>query len=158
MKYGNGSSEYRFAPDATAKLLAYDWPGNVRELENVVQRAIVLTDDDFIEAGYLFFDEIIAADEDPRSSTLQSNINVERDILRDSTNNYDLQSKATEFEGRNLHSAMESNEFRVIAETLRTSRTRKEAAEVLGISERTLRYKMARMKERGMEVPKRRSA
>ncbi|HCC45004.1 MAG TPA: hypothetical protein DEQ32_11425, partial [Gammaproteobacteria bacterium] len=31
-------------------------------------------------------------------------------------------------------------------------------ASVLGISERTLRYKMARMKERGFEVPKRRSA
>ena len=53
---------------------------------------------------------------------------------------------------------MESNEFRVIAETLRTCRTRKQAAEVLGVSERTLRYKMARMKERGMEIPKRRSA
>jgi two-component system response regulator FlrC len=53
---------------------------------------------------------------------------------------------------------MDANEFRVIAETLRTCRTRKEAAEVLGISERTLRYKMARMKEKGVEVPKRKSA
>jgi two-component system response regulator FlrC len=53
---------------------------------------------------------------------------------------------------------MDANEFRVIAETLRTCRTRKEAASVLGVSERTLRYKMARMKERGFEVPKRRSA
>ena len=158
MKYGNGSSEYRFSPDATAKLLAYDWPGNVRELENVVQRAIVLTDDDFIEAGYLFFDEIIEAYEEPRSSTQQGSMNVERDILRDSANNYDLQGQPAESTGRNLHAAMESNEFRVIAETLRTSRTRKAAAEALGISERTLRYKMARMKERGMEIPKRRSA
>jgi two-component system response regulator FlrC len=158
MKYGNGSSEYRFSPDATAKLLAYEWPGNVRELENVVQRAIVLTDNDFIEAGCLFFDEIIESYEEPRPPTQLGNMNVGRDVLRDSANNYDLQGQPAESVGRNLQTAMESNEFRVIAETLRTCRTRKEASEVLGISERTLRYKMARMKQRGMEIPKRRSA
>ena len=57
-----------------------------------------------------------------------------------------------------LHSAMEANEFRVISETLRNARTRKEAAALLGISERTLRYKVSRMKDRGIDVPKRRSA
>jgi DNA-binding NtrC family response regulator len=31
----------RFAPDALAKLEAYDWPGNVRQLRNVVQRAVL---------------------------------------------------------------------------------------------------------------------
>jgi DNA-binding NtrC family response regulator len=31
----------RFAPDAVAKLEAYDWPGNVRQLRNVVQRAVL---------------------------------------------------------------------------------------------------------------------
>ena len=56
MKYGDGARDYRFTPDATAKLLGYEWPGNVRELENVIQRAIVLSDDDFIDAGHLFFD------------------------------------------------------------------------------------------------------
>jgi DNA-binding NtrC family response regulator len=30
------------APDAQAKLVAYDWPGNVRELANVIERAVVL--------------------------------------------------------------------------------------------------------------------
>ena len=33
-----------FAPDAMAALLEYDWPGNVRELENVVQRALAVSD------------------------------------------------------------------------------------------------------------------
>ena len=158
MKYGNGSDEYRFSPDATAKLLAYDWPGNVRELENVVQRALVLTNDSFIDAGYLFFDEIIESYEEEVPTKLPRNMDVERDVLRDSANSYDLQDQSTGSSGGNLHTAMESNEFRVIAETLRTCRTRKQAAEVLGVSERTLRYKMARMKERGMEIPKRRSA
>ena len=31
-----------------ALLVEYDWPGNVRELENVIQKAIILTDDDTI--------------------------------------------------------------------------------------------------------------
>jgi DNA-binding NtrC family response regulator len=33
-----------FTPDALAGLIAHDWPGNVRELENVVQRALAVTD------------------------------------------------------------------------------------------------------------------
>ena len=35
-------------PEAMALLVEYDWPGNVRELENVIQKAIILTDDDTI--------------------------------------------------------------------------------------------------------------
>jgi len=35
-------------PDAMALLVDYIWPGNVRELENVIQKAIILTDDDTI--------------------------------------------------------------------------------------------------------------
>lgn len=40
------------------KLLAYSWPGNVRELCNVIERAIVLTDDPEISDTYLFLDEM----------------------------------------------------------------------------------------------------
>ncbi|MEC7105956.1 MAG: helix-turn-helix domain-containing protein, partial [Pseudomonadota bacterium] len=43
-------------------------------------------------------------------------------------------------------------------ETIRTSPTRQAAAAALGISERTLRYKLARMRERGMALPRRRTA
>jgi len=38
---------------AMSALMAYSWPGNVRELENVIQRAIVLTKDDVINADVL---------------------------------------------------------------------------------------------------------
>jgi len=157
MKYGNGAREYRFTPEATAKLLGYEWPGNVRELENVIQRAIVWSDDDFIEAGHLFFDEVIDFGND--SALLNPIPKVpDRDLSMSSNGSYVGESRTALSSGKNLQSAMDANEFRVIAETLRTCRTRKEAASVLGISERTLRYKMARMKERGFEVPKRRSA
>jgi DNA-binding NtrC family response regulator len=36
----------RLGPEVAEALRAYDWPGNVRELENVVQRAVVLSQED----------------------------------------------------------------------------------------------------------------
>jgi two-component system response regulator AtoC len=38
---------------AMRALLEYDWPGNVRELENVIERALVLTDDARIDVAQL---------------------------------------------------------------------------------------------------------
>ena len=60
--------------------------------------------------------------------------------------------------GPGLQGAMDANEFRIIVDTIKNTRTRQEAADVLGISQRTLRYKIARMRERGIQIPKRRSA
>jgi two-component system response regulator FlrC len=57
-----------------------------------------------------------------------------------------------------LQGAMDANEFRIIVDTIKNTRTRQEAADMLGISQRTLRYKIARMRERGIQIPKRRSA
>ena len=48
-----------------------------------------------------------------------------------------------------LQDAIEANEFRIIAETVKAAPTKQAAAKQLGISERTLRYKMAKMRERG---------
>jgi DNA-binding NtrC family response regulator len=42
-----------FKPDALDLLARYDWPGNVRELENDVERAVVLTQDDWISADLI---------------------------------------------------------------------------------------------------------
>jgi DNA-binding NtrC family response regulator len=39
----------RITPATMALLLEYEWPGNVRELENVIQSAIILSDDDTIQ-------------------------------------------------------------------------------------------------------------
>ena len=39
-----------FSSDAKEQLMSYPWPGNVRELENVVERAVVLTQRDTIAA------------------------------------------------------------------------------------------------------------
>jgi transcriptional regulator with PAS, ATPase and Fis domain len=42
-----------FTPNAMSLLLEYEWPGNVRELENVIQGAIILSDDNTIRPDHL---------------------------------------------------------------------------------------------------------
>ena len=49
----NGKEIGRLSDSALAQLVAYGWPGNVRELENVIERAVVLTEGDVIEARHL---------------------------------------------------------------------------------------------------------
>ena len=44
----NGKPLYRFSSEALKVLMDYHWPGNVRELENVVERAVVLAQDEMI--------------------------------------------------------------------------------------------------------------
>jgi two-component system response regulator FlrC len=112
-----------------------------------VQRAIVLTSGEIIQPQYLIFDEPIVPMETSRAADLPA-----APVATQA-------APAANFEKTDaLQDAMEANEFRIIAETIRTSPTRQAAATALGISERTLRYKLARMRERGMELPRRRSA
>ncbi len=49
----NGRTIEGFSGDSLALLTAYAWPGNVRELENVIERAVVLSDGTQIEAKHL---------------------------------------------------------------------------------------------------------
>ena len=145
LKHSRENRALQFSPEAVAKLLAYTWPGNVRELENVVQRAIVLTTGDVIHSQYLIFDEPMG------QVATQPTVAAAPVAVQPSQ-----AESVAKVDG--LQDAMDANEFRIIAETIRTSPTRQAAAAALGISERTLRYKLARMRERGMELPRRKSA
>jgi two-component system response regulator FlrC len=110
--------------DAAHLLLTYSWPGNVRELDNLLQRALVLVEGTVIEAEHILFEK------------------------QPSQN--DLVVKA----GPALHEKMERAERDVILEALRAANgSRREVAEKLGISPRTLRYKLARIRNAGIEVP-----
>jgi len=46
----NGKSIKRISTPALNMLMSYHWPGNVRELENVIERAVILSDDDVIHS------------------------------------------------------------------------------------------------------------
>ena len=78
-------------------MTSYDWPGNVRELENVVERAVILCDNDSIGAEDLSISPARAAGEGETSSSLDD---MEKDhilhVLRQSNGN---QSKASHILG-----------------------------------------------------------
>jgi DNA-binding NtrC family response regulator len=108
----NGKSIRGLTREARDLLLRYDYPGNVRELENLVERAVVLTRDDVLDAADL-----------------------------------PLTVRAAEGgEGLGpapLPAAVEGLERRMIGEALaQADGVQTRAAELLGISERVLRYKL----------------
>jgi Nif-specific regulatory protein len=51
------NEEYSLDPDAVKKLTDYSWPGNVRQLYNVIQRAVILSDDNTIKSEHIIWDE-----------------------------------------------------------------------------------------------------
>lgn len=128
----------KLSPEAQACLTAYPWPGNVRELDNAIQRALILQQggviqpQDFCLAGPVMFAALPVS-----VPTLAVIREVEIDADSAGALGDDLRRR----------------EFQMIIDTLRSERgRRKEAAEKLGISPRTLRYKLAQMRDAGMDV------
>lgn len=115
--------------EAIAKLTQHDWPGNVRELENVIQRALLFCGGDTIEADHILFDRAAA----PRPAGF---------------------AQAPAAPGSNtLGAVVQLSEFAAIRETLKAcGGNRIETARRLGISERTLRYRLAKAREQGEEI------
>jgi two-component system response regulator FlrC len=156
MRHAPNAQEFTLSDDAQAQLLAYPWPGNVRELENVVQRAVVLCADQHIESHHLMFDDasdmqMHLAHELESTSTSASASNA----TPVSSFNMPTQAlpfpdtSATEdnsFIASNLQEAVKTSEHQMILAAIQTTESRMEAAAKLGISPRTLRYKLAKLK------------
>ncbi len=130
----------RFTAAAVAKMLSYQWPGNVRELENVVQRALILRSGELIDVDDLIVE---GGGDMPSQTPLQS---------------LPVSDQATEIkeecsEASRLEQSVRCTEESVILQTLKMENgSRKSTAEKLGISPRTLRYKIARMKDSGVVI------
>jgi DNA-binding NtrC family response regulator len=100
--------------EAMDLLLKYDYPGNVRELENVIERAAVIARDPVISIRDLPFKEVT------------------------SRHGYSVSP-----EGTTMKDSIETLEIQLIEQALSDAgHNQTKAAEILGISERTLRYKM----------------
>jgi two-component system response regulator FlrC len=139
-----GRKPARFDKSGENALRAFDWPGNVRELDNTIQRALVIQDQACITAGDLSLDS-------ENITGIDSILNMMRPDEAESSDHNRVPS-ANEECGR-LDSDLKKREFDVILNTLRKNRgKRKKTAEVLGISARTLRYKIARMRDFGIDV------
>ncbi|BBL58100.1 sigma-54-dependent transcriptional regulator [Methylomonas koyamae] len=133
----------RFDDAALDKLCRYAWPGNVRELENVVQRALILQNNGVIGADELILDDETAIL--PAQSAAGQTIAVE---------SWAYDPAIDIHEAGSLGEGVRSAEEKIILQMLRdASGSRKATAAKLGISPRTLRYKIARMKEAGVAVP-----
>ncbi|WP_376093081.1 sigma-54 interaction domain-containing protein [Roseomonas sp. CCTCC AB2023176] len=136
----NGLPLRRFAPAARAMLLAHPWPGNVRELENTIHRAVLLAEGNEIEAG--------AIELHHPAPRLQAAANVPAEP--DPQGATPGVAPVTALVGRRV----EEVERALILETLTHclgNRTR--AAEILGISIRTLRNKLHEYRALGEAVP-----
>ncbi len=127
------------AADALNVLKAHSWPGNIRELENVMRRALLLSNGDGeIALRHIHFDRparLVAAN--PAIPPMQLPNAVH----------------AVATDGEALSKVVQLSEARAIMATLEAcDGSRVRAAKRLGISERTLRYRLARFRDAGQMI------
>ncbi len=116
----------RLAADAEAILAGHAWPGNVRQLENIMQRALILAPSEMIETEHLMF-----------AATVPLTVAMEApQLFAETTDN---------------PASMKDLERQHILDTLAAvGGSRIKAVEKLGISERTLRYKLKQYRDEGL--------
>lgn len=124
MSGGLGRHGISLSQTAEMQLTEYSWPGNIRELENVMQRAMILAPGDVIEVDHLYLPKNDLGGREKQKKTMSGS--------SDATESMD----------------MKSLERAHIIDTLAlVNGSRKLAAERLGMSERTLRYKLQQYRE-----------
>ncbi len=166
-RHVKGGLPFTVTPEAQVLLQSYPWPGNVRELENVVQRAVVLSGGRTISPAHLMFDDA-QMDEQAMPAISASLPAAEVPAAADAVVAVPFASAAPvaynpiaytampiapvamREEPVNLDSAVKASELQVIMAAIQSTDSRMEAAAKLGISPRTLRYKLAQMRTRGM--------
>lgn len=158
-------------------LMTYSWPGNVRELDNIMQRALILQTGRSIEAEDLGLDANGAYQQNPGNYSQKPNLLQAAQALQSGIQGYPQPVASTPFAVSGVHeddaitlvsnvpvhhsslnnpalgNDLKQREYEIIMNTLRIERgSRKNTAERLGISARTLRYKIARLKEEGYQI------
>ncbi|MEA1989481.1 MAG: helix-turn-helix domain-containing protein, partial [Pseudomonadota bacterium] len=139
---------------AMKRLIQYTWPGNIRELDNVIQRALVMMSGDTIKEQNILLDDGFDAHLKTESQELNTSFNSGEPPQTAETSEGGLTQDNTDFKPIELPMDLKARETQLILETLRqNSGHRQKTAEALNISPRTLRYKIAKLKEQGVDVP-----
>ena len=125
-----GKSTRYLSEEAASFVLDYDWPGNVRELENAIQRGVALSAGDRIEIYDLIWDErrkrMPASDFQDRPGELHKSEHAPKDVVQ-----VDVGTSLAEMERKLIFATLK-----------KTGNNRTNAAELLGITGRTLRNKL----------------
>ena len=118
---------YRLSERACQLLLSYEWPGNVRELDNVIQRSLIMARGLHIQSVDLMLPNCILPEETVAADTWHA--------------------------PEGLSETRRHAEFQFVLETLRRFRGhRTRTADALGMTTRALRYKLAAMREQGIDI------
>jgi len=125
--------------DAKLMLQRHDWPGNVRELDNVMQRSLILCSGQEITAQDIIIEHLLDAAQ-PQLNPIDSA--------------QPMTAEAATLGGDMLGNELKQQENQIIIDTLAACNgSRKAVAEKLGISPRTLRYKLAKIRDMGVQLP-----
>ena len=141
-----GRDDLVLGASALELLPQYNWPGNVRELENIIQRAVLLCDGSEIGAEHLEISAQSHPNESVSSHTLRENPQNGTNIASNSISQQGQVSSASD-----MNSVEREHILKVLAQV---GGNRSKAVQILGISERALRYKLKSYKEAGFEVDK----
>jgi two-component system response regulator FlrC len=140
VRYGRtmGRQGLKLSEASQRDLENYPWPGNVRELENAIQRALLLSDGDLIEPADI---ELHGSQTPAQATTLAHKTALDGTALA-----YVLDQESTASGAQDMDSIERDHILKVLKQV---GGNRKEAVNILGLSERALRYKLKAYKEAG---------
>lgn len=140
----NGMEKKRMSAEAVEKAKNYGWPGNIRELENTMHRAILISTDDKIEADALAVQASAGAPSAPvapkETQTAPS----------DGSSAVQNPGAVESLVGRSIADVERDMIINTLEHCLGN---RTHAANILGISIRTLRNKLNQYKDEGVQIP-----
>ncbi len=149
--------QVRFSPAAEALLPQYAWPGNVRELENIMHRVLILTQGDEVSAETIRLC-LPQWKPEPANSAggaagLAASPGMQGGVAAVQSGSGQAAGAGTAGPAPERPTNMKDLEREHILATLREfGGSRKKTVEKLGISERTLRYKLQQYREEGHDV------
>jgi len=142
-----------FADSARAWLLGYDWPGNVRELQNLMERAVLLAGAGPISERHFLLDaDSWPLPEDEPGPLAPAACDPTTPGPAAAPGDADAPELASAVDARDIPLA-EIERIAIMRRLEQTEGNRTQAADLLGISVRTLRNKISEYKKRGIDIP-----